>query len=182
MTTSAQDTSRPNSSHHRLSLGANASSLPSRSSYSRSHSHTATLSTVAPHHRDRVSRRKSSTFSSATTAANMGVAVEHATEKDGSLVGKRRSSISRAASGKRHDGHHPPMPRSLPHHLAHAGQANSLVEGTLLSSLQAMDKSKNHTRRMSDASRLSRKDKTGELKCEHCGKAYKHGSCLNKHL
>ncbi|KAF2860802.1 hypothetical protein K470DRAFT_264196 [Piedraia hortae CBS 480.64] len=37
-------------------------------------------------------------------------------------------------------------------------------------------------RRASEGNRMGRRDKAGELKCEHCGKAYKHGSCLSKHL
>jgi hypothetical protein len=47
-----------------------------------------------------------------------------------------------------------------------------------------MDK-KFKMRRASDGTHLlSKKEKAanGELKCEHCGKAYKHGSCLTKHL
>ena len=61
--------------------------------------------------------------------------------------------------------------------------AGVLTDGPSLSSFPAVDKSK-AKRRASDGTALTKKEKaaTGELKCEHCGKAYKHGSCLNKHL
>jgi hypothetical protein len=60
----------------------------------------------------------------------------------------------------------------------------AVEDGPSLSSYPAADKSKPTTRRASDSTRLTKKEKAaaGELKCEHCGKAYKHGSCLNKHL
>ncbi|KXL50092.1 hypothetical protein M433DRAFT_73110 [Acidomyces richmondensis BFW] len=62
------------------------------------------------------------------------------------------------------------------------GGGSALVDGPPLSSYS--DKSKPKMRRASDGTRLTKKERaaTGDLKCEHCGKAYKHGSCLNKHL
>jgi hypothetical protein len=44
---------------------------------------------------------------------------------------------------------------------------------------------KGRGRRASDAPRMTKertKSNAGELKCETCGKGYKHGSCLTKHL
>ena len=84
------------------------------------------------------------------------------------------------------DGGYPPIPSSLPFHTSMPEGINesAVLDGPALSSFQGMDKMKQRMRRASDGSRLSRKEKasSGELKCEHCGKAYKHGSCLNKHL
>ena len=58
--------------------------------------------------------------------------------------------------------------------------------------LCAMDKSdrsdakKERMRRASEGTSLTRGERrrsnTGELRCDHCGKGYKHGSCLTKHL
>lgn len=77
------------------------------------------------------------------------------------------------------------MPSSLPQHISLPENSSSaVVDGPALSSFQSVDKTKNRARRASDGTRLTKKEKAaaGELKCEHCGKAYKHGSCLNKHL
>ena len=95
--------------------------------------------------------------------------------------------MSKAALGALNDGGHPPMPSSLPQHVnapVRPGSDSAVVDGPSLSSFQGVDKSKNRARRASDGTHLSKKEKaaTGDLKCEHCGKAYKHGSCLNKHL
>lgn len=172
--------SRP-TSQHRLSVGSNASSLPVRNAYNRSHSHTVSLGSVGSSHR--VNRRKSSTFSPATNAAALA-AVENAVA-DGTLPVNRRSSMSRAALGSLNDGSHPPMPSTLPHHISlPENNSSAVVDGPALSSFQGVDKMKHRQRRASDGTRLTKKEKaaTGELKCEHCGKGYKHGSCLNKHL
>jgi hypothetical protein len=102
---------------------------------------------------------------------------------DGSIV-NRRSSMSKAALGALNDGSYPPVPSSLPHGMTvpERGSSSAITDGPPLSSYT--DKSKLKMRRSSDGTRLTKKEKaaTGDLKCEHCGKAYKHGSCLTKHL
>lgn len=180
--TAAKDMMRPSSSQHRLSVGSNASSVPTRNSYSRTHSNTTSLGSVNP--TNRISRRKSSTFSPAARPATIGAAVESAVA-DGSIAIKRRSSTARAALASLNEG----MPSSLPHNhtVPEEGvlsSSSAVVDGPSLSSFQATEKAKLKMRRASDGTRLTKKEKaaTGELKCEHCGKAYKHGSCLNKHL
>ncbi|KAK4554837.1 hypothetical protein LTR86_007985 [Recurvomyces mirabilis] len=116
-------------------------------------------------------------------AAAIGAAVESGVA-DGSIAINRRSSISKAALGALNDGSYPPVPSSLPHGMTvpERGSSSALVDGPPLSSYA--DKSKLKIRRASDISRLTKKERaaTGELKCEQCGKAYKHGSCLTKHL
>ena len=78
------------------------------------------------------------------------------------------------------------MPSSLPQGISVPervlGGSSAIVDGPPLSSFS--DKAKLKMRRASDGTRLTKKEKaaTGDLKCEQCGKAYKHGSCLNKHL
>ncbi|EME50393.1 hypothetical protein DOTSEDRAFT_69048 [Dothistroma septosporum NZE10] len=180
--TAAKDMSRPTSSQHRLSVGSNTSSVPTRNSYSRTHSHTTSLGSVKP--TNRINRRKSSTFSPAARPALIGAAVECAVA-DGSVAVNRRSSTARAALSSLNDG----MPSSLPHHhtVPEEGvlsSSSAVIDGPSLSSFQDNEKAKMKMRRASDGTRLTKKEKaaTGELKCEHCGKAYKHGSCLNKHL
>ena len=168
---------------HRPSIGATASSLPARNPYSRAHSHNVSLGSINGN--NRIGRRKSSTFSPATNAAVLGAAVESGVA-DGSIAINRRSSVSRTALGAPNDGSCPSMPSSLPQGVSvperGAGSSSAIVDGPPLSSFS--DKSKLKMRRASDGTRLTKKEKaaTGDLKCEHCGKAYKHGSCLNKHL
>lgn len=43
---------------------------------------------------------------------------------------------------------------------------------------------KNRNRRASEGSHLIKGDgkKSGELRCDTCGKGYKHSSCLTKHM
>ena len=78
------------------------------------------------------------------------------------------------------------MPSSLPHRVSFPENSNNsaVIDGPALSSFQGVDRTKQRARRASDGTRLTKKEKaaTGDLKCEQCGKAYKHGSCLNKHL
>ena len=172
--------SRP-TSQHRLSVGSNASSLPVRNAYNRSHSHTVSLGSLNANHR--VNRRKSSTFSPAANAAAIGAAVEHAVA-GGSLAVNRRSSMSKAALVSLNDGGYSPMPGSLPHHVSVHENGSAVIDGPALSSFQGVDKTKHKMRRASDGTHLTKKEKaaTGDLKCDQCGKGYKHGSCLTKHL
>ncbi|WPG98495.1 zinc finger protein [Acrodontium crateriforme] len=181
--TLAKDMARP-SSQHRLS-GFGASSVPLRNSYSRTHSHSTSFSTAASN--NRVGRRKSSTFTPTANAAALSAAVENGVA-DGSVAinNPRRGSVSKAALGSLND--RPSMPNSLPHHASIPERESSpgsvIIDGPTLSSMNAANKSESKMRRASDGTRLTKKEKAaaGDLKCEHCGKAYKHGSCLTKHL
>lgn len=66
--------------------------------------------------------------------------------------------------------------------------SSALVDGPPLSALEnaKAEGSKERIRRASEGTRLTRVERrrstAGELRCEHCGKGYKHGSCLTKHL
>lgn len=140
---------------HRASVSG---SLPSRNSYSRSHNTPSMLgSSYNPTHR--VTRRKSTTLSAATSAQ----AISQAINIDQSAA--RRSVPSRTGLGSLSQASYPSPPSSLPQ-----GDKNA-------------DDKKAKARRGSDGSVLSKKKSgTGELKCETCGKGYKHSSCLTKHL
>ncbi|KAK4990180.1 hypothetical protein LTR50_002654 [Elasticomyces elasticus] len=191
--------SRP-TSQHRNSTVSTASSLP-RQSYSRTHSHSASAA-VNPAHR--VTRRKSTASVAASNVAALAAAVNAATitPLEPPNTTSRRTSTSRAALGSRssHLGSYPSPPSSLPHQATvpehfHYGVSNgasngvggsALVDGPALASMSQSEKgdTKARLRRASEGSRLSkdRKTVTGDLKCETCGKGYKHSSCLTKHL
>ena len=157
-----------------------SSSLP-RQSYSRP-SYSSSLGTSNPIYR--ISRRKSSTLSPA--AINAAVNVVHG-EDDGAKPVHRRGVQSRAALGSLGSGSYPSPPNSLPQAAlmarSNTSGSSAVVDGPSLASMS--DKvNKNKVRRASDGSTLSSKKKNshGDLKCETCGKAYKHSSCLTKHL
>lgn len=162
-------------SQARPSLGSNPSSLPNRQSNNRTHSTSLGAG--------RIGRRKSSSFAPGNAAA-IEAAVENGVA-DGSVAVNRRNS--KATINIAGDASQPPLPNSLPQQASMPNRTGShagvLTDGPSLSSFPAVDKSK-AKRRASDGTALTKKEKaaTGELKCEHCGKAYKHGSCLNKHL
>lgn len=109
----------------------------------------------------------------------------HSHTASASRINRRKSStFSRAALASLQDAAvHQSMVGSLPA-TSELSSSSAVVDGPSLSSFQGMDK-KLKMRRASDGTHLlSKKEKaaSGELKCEHCGKAYKHGSCLTKHL
>ncbi|KAH0355075.1 hypothetical protein KCU83_g1990, partial [Aureobasidium melanogenum] len=141
---------------HRASVSG---SLPSRNSYSRSHNTPSMLgSSYNPTHR--VTRRKSTTLSAATSAQ----AISQAINIDQSNAA-RKSISSRNALGFLGQASYPSPPSSLP-------------QGD-----KPADDKKIKARRGSDGSVLTKKKSAaGELKCETCGKGYKHSSCLTKHL
>jgi hypothetical protein len=72
---------------------------------------------------------------------------------------------------------------------AAAAKTEALTDGPTLATMLEQDKAnaKSRNRRASEGSRLSKGDGNGkrsgsELRCEKCGKGYKHSSCLTKHL
>lgn len=87
------------------------------------------------------------------------------------------------------------MASSVPAHGAQFGassygsaaKSEALTDGPTLATMLEQDKAnaKSRNRRASEGSRLSKGDgkRSGsELRCEKCGKGYKHSSCLTKHL
>ena len=166
--------SRP-ASQHRLSVSSIPNSLPTRQPYGRTHS--------TPLGAGRISRRKSSSFAPGNAAA-IEAAVENGVA-DGSVSINRRNS--KATLNMLSEAEQTQIPSSLPQQASLPGRsgslANVLTDGPSLSSFPAVDKSK-AKRRASAGTALTKKEKaaTGEKKCEQCGKAYKHGSCLSKHL
>lgn len=76
---------------------------------------------------------------------------------------------------------------SPPASYTHAAKTEAVTDGPALASLPESEKgnSKSRIRRASEGSRVSKGDgkRSGsELRCEKCGKGYKHSSCLTKHL
>lgn len=176
--TMLKEPSRP-INQHRSSFSSSQSILP-RNSLPRSHGYSTSMGTLNPAHR--VTRRKSSNLSPAAITAAVQALEAH---EDGK-PGNRRSFQSRIALGSLNPIGLQSPPNSLPGTSMLASKGDSaIIDGPPLSSISETPNNKNRIRRASDGSALGsskKKPGNGELKCETCGKGYKHSSCLTKHL
>ncbi|KAH8909514.1 hypothetical protein BR93DRAFT_394553 [Coniochaeta sp. PMI_546] len=192
-----QQSSRPLA--HRPSLSVNPSSgslSSSRQSHSRTSSHSVLSTSLNASHR--VTRRKSMTNPSANVAA-VAAALTEAGDMAMPLpiaVGSRRNTMSKygnARSGLL--GSLPSPPASLPTHkfvMGADGTVNHIQDSAIDDDQndRSADEAerafqKARIRRASDGQPLvkeGRKSNRPELRCEKCGKGYKHSSCLTKHL
>lgn len=196
-----QQTSRPLS--HRPSVSSNP--LPAlsvaRQPHSRTNSHSLLSGSLNSNHR--VTRRKSMTNTGANVAALAAALQQESGDKAMPLpisINARRNTISKnGLSRSAVVGSLPSPPASLPTHkfITSDGTVNmqdSAIDDEVHMSGDEGDNSnngssgaqKNRNRRASDgqqpAPKESRKINRPELRCEKCGKGYKHSSCLTKHL
>ncbi|KAI4204153.1 MAG: hypothetical protein LQ350_001344 [Teloschistes chrysophthalmus] len=183
---------RPNSQHRLSATSTPSSNLPIRHQASRHHSHSVSLGTLNQTHR--VTRRKSMTSTGANTAAiaaalsGAGPPMPQLNRQSMTLKGNH---ASRPLSGSGE------ALRNETAHLDRAGHDSALIDDDELmqDGDDALDSiplirvekgsSKARARRASEGSHLSKsegKRASGELRCEKCGKGYKHSSCLTKHL
>lgn len=191
-----QQTSRPLT--HRPSISSNSvpSGLPlSRQTHSRNNSHSL-LGSALNNGTHRVTRRKSMTNTGANVAA-----VAAALQESGDMgvshpiaVNSRRSTTSKHGLPRSAIvGSLPSPPASLPTRkfvtgTGAGGAQESAIEDELNMSGDDAGSGfqKARVRRASDGQPLvkegGRKSNRPELRCEKCGKGYKHSSCLNKHL
>ena len=156
-----------------------------RQMHPRTHSHSLSMGSINPAHR--VSRRKSMT--AANKDAVMAAMTGSTSAEAGGFAARRASKSSSAGSKAA-----PAFPASLPSGsgFAHGGyepkSSSAIVDGPPLETLPENEKghAKARVRRASEGSRLSKgegKRASGaELRCDKCGKGYKHSSCLTKHL
>lgn len=147
----------------------------------RPHAHTVSLGSLNAHHR--VNRRKSSTSMTGTNRAALAAAIQEGSQgglSEGRPASHHGLGISNAFGSS--------LPRQSPDlgcstSSASRKNASVLVDGPPLSSSKSLSKAR--ARRASEGSVLKkerRNTNVGEVKCETCGKGYKHGSCLKKHL
>ncbi|KAK5002900.1 hypothetical protein LTR60_006969, partial [Cryomyces antarcticus] len=149
----------------------------------------------------RVTRRKSTSLAAVNnpSAAAAAVKVASASPLEPTTLSNRRSTASKAGAGSRasHVGSYPSPPSSLPQQTTvpemyrrsttTERNGSAVTDGPPLSSMAENEKSvgKGRIRRASEGSKLSKEGKrasNGDLRCEKCGKGYKHSSCLTKHL
>lgn len=187
-----QQTSRPLTHRSSPSQGSASGFMTTRQSHSRNNSHSILSTSLNSNHR--VTRRKSMSNPTANVAA-VAAALKDAGSDGASAVSitatSRRHTTSRstAARSAAADGLLSP-PSSLPTNRFHMGK-REVPENAIDDEPQdgfadeGTTKVKARARRASDGQALvkeRRKSNRVELRCEHCGKGYKHSSCLTKHL
>lgn len=154
------------------------------SSSNRSHSNSLSLSATNNTHR--VHRRKS-VNSSASSTAHAAIAAALRENGDSSTVPLPHR---RSVGSKKHTESHSMNTRPSMHSYFGPAPANSIEQDTFDD--MSMDEepgqndnsiTKNRNRRASEGSHLIKgASKKGELRCDTCGKGYKHSSCLTKHM
>jgi hypothetical protein len=167
----------------RLTVGSPSNSYP-RSMQPRTHTHSHSLSVGSINPAHRVTRRKSMSTTASTPKLATGTIV------DGSAASTKR--LGRPGRGSQSI-----VPASLPSGSGFAqggfdpSHSSAVIDGPPLSALPELDKGaiiKSRMRRASEGSRLVKGESKrgagapGDLRCETCGKGYKHSSCLTKHL
>lgn len=189
------------SSQHRASLGTSTSSLPSRQLHSRANSHSTSNGSTNSSHR--VIRRKSMT-SPHTNVAAIAAAIKEADLQGDSVFTKKAvasskpiishrasqsATFSSLASPTIRGNHLSPTQANRPAYSREDSNSSvAVTDGPPLSVMSVNEKtvSRARMRRASEGSKSSKLDgkraSTTELKCEKCGKGYKHSSCLTKHL
>ncbi|KFY31191.1 hypothetical protein V493_01319 [Pseudogymnoascus sp. VKM F-4281 (FW-2241)] len=180
---------------HRLSMSSTlGSSLPARNSHSRHHSHSISAGSLIPTHR--VTRRKSGSANSAAVAAAVREMGEATLSAPMPTASSRRHTTSRTTGGgggSKFAGLATP-PSSLPGHRLSlmAGRKGGERDESAIDDEHndEMDEeggesfNKARMRRASEGQSSVKSDggKKNDLRCDKCGKGYKHSSCLTKHL
>ncbi|KAM0199166.1 hypothetical protein ACHAPQ_000239 [Fusarium lateritium] len=170
-------------------MSSTSSALPGRQSHARTSSHSLLTGALNANHR--VTRRKSVTNPNTNVAAIAAALRE--SELSGALPinnGVRRMSKSAAARAAI-AGSLPSPPASLPNHksipetkqeLNGSAIEDDMNDGSADEGTTKFQKARQ--RRASDGQTLkeSKKSNRVEVRCDKCGKGYKHSSCLTKHL
>ena len=176
-------------SQHRLSTTPNTpTGVPIRHATTRLHSHSVSLGALNPSHR--VTRRKSINTSSANANAVRAALNEFHENGLGnmdrtSFNARNQRPTQNLARGASHGQNHLGVDSSYDDFaIGGHGDESAIAEGFAPPD-RANNVSKQRARRASEGSHLTKGDSkrsSGELRCEKCGKGYKHSSCLTKHL
>ncbi|KAF2267805.1 hypothetical protein CC78DRAFT_576816 [Lojkania enalia] len=169
-----------------------AGSLP------KSRPHSQSLSAGSIHQAHRVTRRKSMSSTAVGNVAAIAAAAKGITGAPlDSTASARRSSKPASAFRGPSLSQNPAMASSVPtngpvfppgSYGAAAKTEAAVTDGPPLAAMVESEKgnAKSRIRRASEGSRLTKgegkRTSGSELRCETCGKGYKHSSCLTKHL
>ena len=187
--------SRPQSQYRNSMSSTPSHNLPIRHSTSRHHSHSVSLGAINPSHR--VTRRKSMTSTAVNNAAAIAAALNGTDDKShGASILANRHSLTLKHNGntRANDSMMADNSVGLMGRSGHVGDRNadhgiardeSAIDDSVLAEENNGNISKARSRRASEGAHLSKsegKRASGELRCDKCGKGYKHSSCLTKHL
>ncbi|PTB64276.1 hypothetical protein BBK36DRAFT_1207295 [Trichoderma citrinoviride] len=185
--------------HQRSPMSSSATSaLAGRQSHARTNSHSHSLLAGALNPTHRITRRKSVTTSGANVAALAAALRE--SEQSGAvpIASGGRRNTSNAMTAKQASAQRtglvdslPSPPASLPNKSvleAKREVTDSAIDddsNELSADEAAAHQDQSRIRRASDGQPLTKDGKKSsrvEVRCETCGKGYKHSSCLTKHL
>ncbi|KAK7428475.1 hypothetical protein QQZ08_004913 [Neonectria magnoliae] len=169
---------------------SSASGLAGRQPHARASSHSLLTGALNANHR--VTRRKSVTNPGSNVAA-LAAAIRDGERSAAMPIAHGRRMSKSAAARAAIVGSLPSPPASLPSHKSIVDAKQGGLNGSAIdddpndvSADEAASKfQKARTRRASDGQPLakdSKKSNRVEVRCEKCGKGYKHSSCLTKHL
>ena len=185
---------RPQSSHRLSATSTPSSNMPIRHATSRHHSHSVSLGAMNPSHR--ITRRKSMNASAVNNVAAIAAALNDMDDKDSASSKRGSLNLKTAASSRPLESSKYSSSSGDRYPLgAFAGNnenenegamddEESVVEDDFLPTANVSTGSKARARRASEGSYLTKsegKRSSGELRCDKCGKGYKHSSCLAKH-
>lgn len=146
----------------------------------RSHTHSISLGAVNSHHR--VTRRKSVTTAAANAAAAVAASMEGGESTSLPMAHRRtlggRKGLESGSVGNV-SGFSSYLSRSINSPSQEPPVARKDSPGS-----ETDAKLKNRNRRASEGAILKTEGKRvpADLRCDRCGKGYKHGSCLSKHM
>ncbi|KAA8568776.1 hypothetical protein EYC84_007767 [Monilinia fructicola] len=140
--------------------------------------------------------REAPLYQAADNVAALVAAVREAGDNSLAMpISTRRSTMHKNASRSGPMGSLPSPPSSLPTHRSRSNAAVKTERGESaidddnndeeMEDDEDDDFTKNRMRRASEGSQLlkdGKKANANDLKCDKCGKGYKHSSCLSKHL
>ncbi|KAJ5888414.1 hypothetical protein N7495_008455 [Penicillium taxi] len=156
-------------------------SRPLPNSSQRQHTHSISLSAVNANHR--VTRRKSVTTAAANAAAVVAASLKDSGEASSLPMSAHRRSLGgrkglESSSVGGASGFSSYLSRSM------NSPSQEPVPRKVSPSISEEDdsKSKSRNRRSSEAGQIKTEGKRVPVRCERCGKGYKHGSCLSKHM
>lgn len=157
-------------------------SRPLPNSSQRHHAHSISLGALNPNHR--VTRRKSVTTAAANAAAAVAASMEGGEATSLPMGAHRRGLAGRKGIESGSIGNVSGFSSYLSRSINSPSQESPVARKGSPGSDHSDGKPKNRNRRASEGAQLKTEGKRAStaIRCDRCGKGYKHGSCLSKHM
>lgn len=157
-------------------------SRPLPNTSQRHHAHSISLGALNPNHR--VTRRKSVTTAAANAAAAVAASMEGGEATSLPMGAHRRSLAGRKGIESASIGNVSGFSSYLSRSINSPSQESPVARKGSPGSDHSDGKPKNRNRRASEGAQLKTEGKRAStaIRCDRCGKGYKHGSCLSKHM